>query len=111
MKKFDWTVSPRSRNLGASQISVFSNVTNNLSFSMAGLFVIVGLLVSYSAVSRIVNEQITQIGTKKALGLRAREITLSYLAYSSLAVISGARTPPMLYMILNRLIYFPAASP
>ena len=45
---------------------------------------------SYSAVGRIVNEQVTQIGTKKALGLRSREITLSFLAYSGMAVIVGA---------------------
>jgi len=90
MQRYSWTVLPRSYNGGVAQAVLLSNVMGNLSFSMAALFIIVGLLVSYSAVSRIVHEQITQSGTKKALGLYAREITVSFLAYSALAVISGA---------------------
>ena len=85
-----WTVGGRSYNGGWLEASVLTNVTNRLSLSMAALFIIVGLLVSYSAISRIVHEQVTQIGTKKALGLRAREITLSFLTYSALAVLTGA---------------------
>ncbi len=90
MKDYSWTVTSRAENPGRVNISVFSDVTNHLSFSMALLFVIVGLLVSYSAISRIVHEQITQIGTKKALGLRKREITLSFLLYAGIAVLAGA---------------------
>lgn len=90
LKKYNWTVTTRTFNAGVAEISTFAGVTNRLSFSMAALFVIVGLLVSYSAVSRIVREQITQVGTKKALGLRSREITLSFLAYAALAVIFGS---------------------
>ena len=90
MKKYNWGVFTRAENASTVQASTFSNVTTNLSFSMAMLFVIVGLLVSYSAVSRIVHKQVIQIGTKKALGLRRREITLSFLAYSALAVVAGA---------------------
>ena len=90
MVKYDWTVLPRSYNAGVGEVSTFSGVTNNLSISMAALFIIVGLLVSYFAVSRIVREQITQIGTKKAIGFRQREITTGYLWYSGLAVLAGA---------------------
>lgn len=90
MKPYDWNVAKRSYNASTAQASLLSNVMSNLSFSMAALFIIVGLLVSYSAVSRIVHEQITQIGTKKALGLRGREITMSFLAYSALAVVAGS---------------------
>ena len=90
MAKYDWTVLPRSYNAGVGEVSTFSGVTNNLSISMAALFIIVGLLVSYFAVSRIVREQITQIGTKKALGFRQGEITTSYLWYSGIAVLAGA---------------------
>lgn len=90
MTKYDWVVASRSYNAGSAEISLFSSVTSNLSISMAALFIIVGLLVSYFAVSRIVREQITQIGTKKALGFRQREITTSYLWYSGIAVVSGA---------------------
>ncbi|MDO4798240.1 MAG: FtsX-like permease family protein [Coriobacteriales bacterium] len=90
MKPYYWAVLGRDVNAGSANISVFSAVTTNLSLSMALLFVVVGLLVSYSAVSRIVNERMTQIGAKKALGLRTKEITAGFLAYSGIAVIIGA---------------------
>ncbi len=89
MKSYNWTVQSRLDNGGKIEVSTFSDVTTRLSISMAALFMIVGLLVSYSAVSRIVHEQVTQIGTKKALGLRSREITMSFLLYSGIAVIAG----------------------
>ena len=90
MKDYGWTVAPRSYNGGSIEVETFSGITNRLSFSMAALFIIVGLLVSYSAISRIVHEQITQIGTKKALGLRSREITVSFLLYAAIAVLVGS---------------------
>ena len=90
LKKYDWSIADRSSNGGSIEVSTFSGVTDRLCFSMAALFVIVGLLVSYSAISRIVREQITQIGTKKALGLRKREITMSFLLYAGLAVLAGS---------------------
>ena len=90
LKQYDWSVLPRSYNAGTGEINTFSSVTNNLGLSMAALFVIVGLLVSYFAVSRIVHEEITQIGTKKALGFRRGEITRSFLLYSGIAVLAGA---------------------
>ena len=90
LKEYDWIVTGRQLNGGALEASMFAGVTERLAFTMAALFLIVGLLVTYSAVSRLVHEQITQIGTKKALGLRGREITASFLAYSALAVVVGA---------------------
>ncbi len=90
MKDYTWTILPRAYNGGAAEASTLAGITRKLSLSMAMLFVIVGLLVSYSAVSRIVHEQVTQIGTKKALGLRGGEITTSFMAYSGFAVVLGA---------------------
>lgn len=90
MKEYGWFVTAREYNGGVQSVVAMGNVTDSLRFSMAALFVIVGLLVCYSAVSRIVHEQIVQVGTKKALGLRSREITLSFIAYSALAVVVGA---------------------
>lgn len=89
IKDYDWTVLSREDNGGVLMMNQFSGLTENLRFSMAALFIIIGLLVSYSSISRIVRDQVVSIGTKKALGLRSREITLSYLAYSGAAVIIG----------------------
>ena len=85
-----WIITPAYYNGTVQVTNEMVSILMRLRFSMASLFVIVGLLVCYSAVSRIVHEQITQIGTKKAIGFRAREITLSYLAYTGIAVVLGA---------------------
>ncbi|MBQ9069656.1 MAG: ABC transporter permease [Eggerthellaceae bacterium] len=90
MKDYRWTVYPRKYNGAVAEADVLGTVMVNLAYSMAALFVIVGLLVSYSAVSRIVHEQVALIGTKKALGLRSREITVSFLLYSGVAVVAGS---------------------
>ena len=89
LKNYDWNVLSRKENGGALMVNQFGELAESLRFSMAALFIIIGLLVSYSSVSRIVRDQIVSIGTKKALGLRGKEITLSYLAYSGMAVIAG----------------------
>ena len=89
IKDYDWTVLSRQYNGGLMVVRQYCDLTDNLRFSMAALFIIIGLLVSYSSISRIVRDQIISIGTKKALGLRKKEITLSYLAYSGTAVFIG----------------------
>lgn len=89
MQEYTWTVMTRFMNGGVGVTSTFSDITNNLSLSMALLFVIVGALVSYSAVTRIVHSQVSQIGAKKALGMVQSEVTASYLCYSALAVFAG----------------------
>ena len=105
LSAIDWSVMPRSYNGGAGQVSMFSDVTNDLSISMAALFIIVGLLVTYFAVSRIVNEQTTQLGTKKALGFRRNEITVNYLLYSGIAVVLGAILGGVVaYLVVERII-------
>lgn len=86
----NWIVNDRYSSGGAIMLDNVLTLTNNLRVAMASLFVIVGLLVCYSAVSRIVHDQVTQIGAKKALGFRSGEITASYLSYTSLAVLLGA---------------------
>ncbi|MBQ0010092.1 MAG: ABC transporter permease [Ruminococcus sp.] len=77
------------QNVGFLICSTLKQMFKKLSGSMASLFVIVGLLVCYSSLSRIVNSQTKEIGTKKALGLSTKEITKSYLAYAALAAITG----------------------
>ena len=90
LRMYDCSISPRSYNGGVSAVNVIGDTFLKIRFSMAGLFLIVGLLVCYSAVSRLVYDQMVSIGTKKALGLSSREITISYLAYSVIAVLAGS---------------------
>ena len=65
-------------------------IMENVKYTLAYLFVLVGVFVCYSAISRTVYEQTELIGTKKALGLARRSITASYLVYVGLAVLLGS---------------------
>ncbi|MBQ0018484.1 MAG: FtsX-like permease family protein [Clostridiales bacterium] len=88
--KYDCNILTREQNAGFVATRIATDAMGKLRYTMAALFVIVGLLVCYSAVSRIVHDQTIKIGTKKALGLMNREITTSYLAYSGIAVALGS---------------------
>ncbi|MDO4797407.1 MAG: ABC transporter permease [Coriobacteriales bacterium] len=106
----DWIVTTRAGNGGVTLAQMFEDVLGRLRFSMASLFLIVGLLVCYSAIARIVNEQVVQIGTKKALGLFEREVTLSYLLYAALAVVAGVIVGVLAAVFIVQRILNPAIS-
>lgn len=71
-------------------INMMSAIFEKLRYSMAGLFVIIGVLVCFFTISRIVYESAALIGTKKALGFTGREITYTYLLYAGAAALVGA---------------------
>ncbi len=89
MAFMSWIVSSRRTSSGVISLDNIARLTRNLRVVMASLFVVVGLLVCYSAISRIVHDHVRAIGTKKALGFRPGEITGSYLAYTAIAVLIG----------------------
>lgn len=89
MERYEWAVSPRLENGGVQTIENVSTMMNSLRWAMASLFVLVGLFVCYSAISRLVNDEIEQIGTKKAMGFREGEIAAEYLSFSALSVLVG----------------------
>lgn len=88
-KEINATIISRDYNAGFVIENTMCQVLNKSRFSMAALFVVVGLFVCYSAICRIVNSQIINIGTKKALGISSKDITFSYLLYAIIAVIVG----------------------
>ena len=65
-------------------------IFDKLGISMAGMFVIIGFLVSFFTVSRIVNDNTVQIGTKKSLGIKNSEIYKFYFLYVGAACVAGA---------------------
>lgn len=89
MLELQWSVLQRRCNAGVATVTSYADVMRNLRWSMASLFLIVGLFVCYSAMSRIVYDQTTRIGTKKALGFRQREVSSMFLWYATVAVVAG----------------------
>ena len=89
MEACEWVVSSRFENGGVMNVSEIISMVGNVRWAMALLFVLVGLFVCYSAVSRLVNDEVVQIGTKKSGGFRESEIALEYFWFSGLAVALG----------------------
>ena len=79
----------RKQNTGLVVCNTMLTMFDKLRYSMAALFVIVGLLVCYSVITRIVNNQIESIGTKKANGFTSKEIIIYYLSYTGITLLVG----------------------
>ena len=99
----EWNITLAFSNPSYIAIEMVNKIFGDLKFSMAGLFVIVGLCVSFFAISRMVHEQCALIGTKKALGFSKSKIILFYLMYVLLAVLIGS----ILGILASRFIVEP----
>ncbi len=110
LEAYEWVVMPKQGNGTVLAFTSVSKIMDNVKWAMALLFIIVGLFVCYSAISRLVHEQITEIGTKKALGFRTGEVTAGYLAFSGLAVLLGLLVCVVLAVFLVQGIMNPTAA-
>ena len=109
LEAFEWVIMPRQANGTVMAFNTVASMMDNVKWAMALLFILVGLFVCYSAISRLVHEQIIQIGTKKALGFRTGEVTASYLAFSGLAVLLGLVACFLIAIFLVQSIMNPKA--
>ena len=81
--------------LGASGNSAYVHARSSaenirkLAMTFAMLFVLIGALVIYATVARIIDEQRKQLGTVKALGLYNGEAAAKYLIFGISAVLLG----------------------
>lgn len=84
-----WTLEKRTGNLNYHIAEVYSEISQKLCYSLALLFVFVGVMISYTSIARIVQEQRPLIGVQKSLGFTKREITAQYMVYALSAVLLG----------------------
>ncbi len=110
MVEYEWVVMPRRDNGGVQQVKTMSYMINNVSWAMALLFILVGLFVAYSAISRLVHEESIQIGTKKALGFRKGEVAAMYFGFSGLSVLLGVLISILIAVFLVQGIMNPIAA-
>lgn len=100
-----WTLQKRADNPGYAAAKKCAISSTKLCFSMAILFVFVGLMVCYTSVSRNVHESQVATGVQKALGFRRKEITAHYLLYSLLAVGVGIVSGGLLgYFVIETIV-------
>lgn len=84
-----WMVQIRTDNPSVTTAKFYAQSSRRLCYSMALLFVFVGLMVCFTSITRSINESQTIAGVQKALGFRSREILAHYMAYSLLAAAIG----------------------
>lgn len=101
----NWIVQNRRDNISYRTVEFYSESTTRLCFSMALLFVCVGLMVCYTSVMRNINEARILTGVQKALGFRRREITAYYMTYSMMAVLTGSVLGCVIgYLIIESIV-------
>lgn len=85
-----WIVSDRyDASLGYEEYSNTANRTSALSKALPWFFFLVAAMVSLNTMTRMVEEDRTQIGTLKALGFSNIQILMKYLIYAAAASLIG----------------------
>ena len=101
-----WYVLKRSDSPGYSTYKSDAEIIDSVGRVFPIFFFLVAMLVCLTTMTRMVEEQRTQIGTMKALGYGKGSILLKYIAYSSFASVSGAVFGIALCVIVFPLIIF-----
>ncbi len=87
--KVTWHILDRNTNMGYVDYGNAADRMDAISKVFPIIFVIVAILVCFTSIGRLVDEQRSYIGTMKALGYSKRFIVLKYLIYASLASLIG----------------------
>ena len=84
-----WIVLNDKGNAGYSYAKANADKLMSMSTSFSSIFLVVGALVIYATITRMVEQQRTLVGAGKALGLYNREIFAKYLFFAAGAVMLG----------------------
>ncbi|MDR2792356.1 MAG: ABC transporter permease [Treponema sp.] len=85
-----WYVFDRNSNVGAAAYKANAEKINDVATVFPIFFLLIAALVSLTTMTRMVDEERTQIGTLKAMGYRKRAILVKYLVYCGLTGIAGS---------------------
>lgn len=89
IKPSKWFTLDSDGNSSFVQLAMGSVNLSSLESTFALLFIAVGALVIYATVSKMIDEQRTQIGTVKALGFFRREIFAKYICFGVTSTVLG----------------------
>lgn len=89
MSKVKWYVLGRDTNIGYADYGYAADRMNAISRIFPIIFILVAMLICFTSIDRLVNEQRTYIGTLKSLGYRKTAIVFKYLTYAILASVIG----------------------
>ncbi len=88
-EKLTPVITSRLNDVGYNVLGIVHSILSQVKWTMALIFVLVGLFVCYFSISRLVSDSAPVIGNKLALGFSTSEITRWYLSYTVLAVVPG----------------------
>lgn len=84
-----WYVQDRLNNTGYVNIFDAIQTVSNVSQIFPVIFYLVAVLISLTSMTRMIDEERTEIGTLKALGYTNNQIILKYILYAFLACVIG----------------------
>ena len=85
----DLIILDRNSNVGYNNLDSSSNIVAGVSRVFPVFFILIAALVCITTMTRMIDEERTQIGTLKALGYTDREIMNKYLVYSGSGTVLG----------------------
>lgn len=85
----EWYILDRNQNSGYVSFIQDTESINSLSIVFPIVFFAIAILVSLTSMTRMVEEDRTELGTLKSLGYNKAQIMFKYILYSSLACIIG----------------------
>lgn len=85
----DLTILDRNSNVGYNNLDSSSDIVAGVSRVFPVFFILIAALVCITTMTRMIDEERTQIGTLKALGYTDREIMNKYLIYSGSGAVLG----------------------
>lgn len=85
----DWILSGRENVGDIRGITTITDTIRGLSIVMALLFLLVAVVISFAAITRVIREQRVLIGAQKALGFTPKEIFRHYTLYNLICGILG----------------------
>ena len=89
MNEPDLIMLSRTSNVGYNNLDSSSNIVNGVARVLPVFFLLVASLVCITTMTRMIDEERTQIGTLKALGYTNSEIMRKYLIYSGSSAVIG----------------------
>ena len=84
-----WYILDRDANVSFVSLTANAEKVNSIAKVFPVFFFLVAALVALTTMTRMVDEQRTEIGTLKALGYTSRAIAAKYLVYSGTAAVTG----------------------
>lgn len=89
IEKAKWYIRNRNDNIGYTNIIDAIKTITNISKLFPVIFYIVAILISLTSMTRMIEEERTEIGTLKALGYTNIQIIIKYILYAFLACLIG----------------------